>query len=232
MDNNDQWEEYWDSEKKCVYDINKITGEKRYHDEGDEDFVDSDDEVYTTSQANNTLQILPEGWEARKDEASGATFYFNLHTGEATWDAPQNRQSSSHVNPKNPWEERLDEASGVVYYFNAKTGVAQWERPSNMDLLGREEGVNGGASIIPSPSSNVNDTNVDTNDPDAAINWETKTDDASGAQYYFNGQTGESSWEAPPALLLVGSSGTPSIPDALDPPGRDGIFQYFGSNLT
>tara|TARA_B110000971_G_C19976272_1_gene485094 strand:- start:853 stop:1485 length:633 start_codon:yes stop_codon:yes gene_type:complete len=126
---NDLWEEYWDSEKKCVYDVHRITGEKRYHTE--DDFVDSDEDHQSTQQVS-----APDGWEARTDEASGATYYFNLHTGEASWEMPDSRQSTSHINESSPWEERLDEASGVMYYFNTLTGVASWERPAEMDFVG------------------------------------------------------------------------------------------------
>ena len=32
---------------------------------------------------------LPAGWEAHEDTASGALYFFNVNTGETTWEAPQ-----------------------------------------------------------------------------------------------------------------------------------------------
>ena len=215
----DEWEEYWDSTRKCVYDINKITGEKRYHSEGSDGYLDSDDDdvggaygaspalvgasmggVSSTAGGRSGDSSLPSGWEMRRDPASGASFYFNIHTGEATWERPLERVSVSHVDPKNPWEERFDEASGVNYFFNTVTGEAQWERPEGMvaGLAGKVEEVGN--------SLGFEQEQVGKTSGNEAENWEVRTDTASGVEYYFNRVTGESQWDVPSCLIEEAAS--------------------------
>ena len=35
------------------------------------------------------LSALPPGWEAHEDDESGAIYFYNVDTGETTWEAPQ-----------------------------------------------------------------------------------------------------------------------------------------------
>lgn len=75
-------------------------------------------------------QALPGGWIAGVDP-SGATYYFNEHTGQSQWDPPQQQEDYAQ-----PDEETLPEGwvmgfdpSGTAYYYNEETGASQWELP-------------------------------------------------------------------------------------------------------
>lgn len=83
-------------------------------------------------------------WEVRHDDASGAVYYYNTRTGDASWDAPGDvdanssdahvasdgaatlsiDSSSSHLQ----WTEAFDE-SGRVYYVNLATLETRWDLP-------------------------------------------------------------------------------------------------------
>lgn len=67
-------------------------------------------------------------WELRHDEASSAAFYYNLRTGEATWDDPTNLQEVHVAGRPQQWTEAQDE-SGRVYYVNLHTMETSWEVP-------------------------------------------------------------------------------------------------------
>jgi len=54
-----------------------------------------------------------------KDPASGATYYYNQHTGTCQWERPVElsyaTSSAPPVLPKEEWIETFDEASGMIF---------------------------------------------------------------------------------------------------------------------
>jgi len=141
------------------------------------------------SEATTCTQLIPQLtqiFQLKLDEASNVNYYFNLVTGEASWETPPSLlfAASDSVSPEpDPepvaeqpplplpvsWEERIDAESGATYYYNTETQEAAWERPENI---------------------------AKTNTP-----WEERLDEASGAQYYFNTETQVAQWDMPPDLL-------------------------------
>jgi polyglutamine-binding protein 1 len=68
-------------------------------------------------QAN--ASTLPLGWVDAKDPASGATYYYNQHTGTCQWERPVElsyaTSSAPPVLSKEEWIETFDEASGMIF---------------------------------------------------------------------------------------------------------------------
>ncbi|KFK36956.1 hypothetical protein AALP_AA4G194400 [Arabis alpina] len=87
----------------------------------------------TSSPFPSNTSTLPLGWVDVKDPASGATYYFNQHTGTTQWERPLELPPATSnvppVPPKEEWIETLDETSGQKYYYNTRTHVSQWEPP-------------------------------------------------------------------------------------------------------
>nr|AAM64998.1 unknown [Arabidopsis thaliana] len=85
-------------------------------------------------QAN--ASTLPLGWVDAKDPASGATYYYNQHTGTCQWERPVElsyaTSSAPPVLSKEEWIETFDEASGHKYFYNTRTHVSQWEPPASL----------------------------------------------------------------------------------------------------
>ncbi|CAH8371524.1 unnamed protein product [Eruca vesicaria subsp. sativa] len=80
---------------------------------------------------------LPLGWVDAKDPASGATYYYNQHTGATQWERPLElpptvSSAPPPLPPKEEWIETLDETSGHKYYYNTRTHVSQWEPPASL----------------------------------------------------------------------------------------------------
>ena len=105
------------------------------------------------------------------------------------------------------WEERHDPASGRAYYFCPETGVSSWEMPAELaKAAAADDDADDGRlkrmlSQAPRRASHVNESlNLTTQfEADA---WEERADPATGRSYYFNAQTGESTW-SPPANALI-----------------------------
>ncbi|KAK7249085.1 hypothetical protein SO694_00044299 [Aureococcus anophagefferens] len=100
------------------------------------------------------------------------------------------------------WEERHDPASGRAYYFCPETGVSSWEMPAELaKAAAADDDADDGRlkrmlSQAPRRASHVNESlNLTTQfEADA---WEERADPATGRSYYFNAQTGESTWSPP-----------------------------------
>ncbi|CAH2058575.1 unnamed protein product [Thlaspi arvense] len=90
----------------------------------------------TSSPFPTNANTLPLGWVDVKDPASGATYYYNQHTGTCQWERPLELSSTTlsapTLPPKEEWIETLDETSGHKYYYNTKTHVSQWEPPVSL----------------------------------------------------------------------------------------------------
>ncbi|CAN7062860.1 unnamed protein product [Brassica rapa subsp. trilocularis] len=88
----------------------------------------------TSVPFQTNANTLPLGWVDAKDPATGATYYYNQHTGATQWERPLELPSSAPLPmpPKEEWIETLDETSGHKYYYNTKTHVSQWEPPASL----------------------------------------------------------------------------------------------------
>ncbi|XP_069761053.1 rho GTPase-activating protein 27-like isoform X2 [Narcine bancroftii] len=96
-------------------------------------------ELEKQSLSSTDLTNHQEEWETHTDQASGQLFYYNLVTGETTWDYPfiaedkeqqtPSSRSSSISTPLSGWESLFDDISGQPYYYNPVTGETTWELP-------------------------------------------------------------------------------------------------------
>ena len=99
-----------------------VTGESRWPQNQDDSGFNASFEV----------DDLPAGWELRTDPNTQAEYYFNLTSGESSWEKPTTPGTPVAANVENPWDERVDESSGRVYYYNKTTGQAVWEKPEEV----------------------------------------------------------------------------------------------------
>ena len=99
------------------------------------------------------VQELPVGWATGTDEATGAPFYYNEHTGQSQWEPPQQmggeveqnlapgnvQLSAIHELPVG-WAAGTDETTGAIFYFNEQTGQSQWEPPQQQVGFANNDG--------------------------------------------------------------------------------------------
>ena len=101
------------------------------------------------------------------------------------------RQTTSQSSSELPmgWEFAKDSISGKNYYFNRTTGELTWEVPPSSST--RSNNVNNciGTTAM---SCNNNDTTMG-----RQCCWNVTKDPSTGKEYYYNIETGETSWEKP-----------------------------------
>ena len=127
-------------------------------------------------------------------------------TTDAAAAPPHGPQDDAPATRRVVWETRTDPASGRAYYYNPETRVSTWDEPSDVTAAAADGDDATRARVLtaaPRRASHVNDSlNVVTQFE--ANNWEERVDPASGRNYYFNAQTGESTWSPPQnAMILV-----------------------------
>ncbi|KAG5176574.1 hypothetical protein JKP88DRAFT_274386 [Tribonema minus] len=97
------------------------------------------------------MQIIPSGWSAFVDDASGAPYYWHEATNTTSWTLPATDIMGGNsvnddgalvpvefgagvnddsalvpVEPDSGWVQLLDDESGCSYYFNAATQESKW----------------------------------------------------------------------------------------------------------
>ena len=102
-----------------------------------------------------------------------------------------------------PWTLMLDEASGRYYYYNTQTWEVSWDPPQ---AIYSEEAVN---AEMQKYYENVDQEEAEQGEDEVA-DWVEAYDETTGAVYYYNNVTGDTSWEYPYAQQ-------PAEEDAVDP---------------
>ena len=145
---------------------------------------------------NGGSSNLPDGWIEATDSAN------------ANSDIDENIENKPNSTLPVGWDEVLDAATGeVLYYQNSVTNDVSFSRPACEEDVVDKGFVN--EERIPTTEEethqdqNVND--MDNNSPDSheradnALSecWEEVEDPSNGNIYYYNNDTGESSWDRP-----------------------------------
>ncbi len=157
-------------------------------------------------------QVPVDGWVEQMDPHSGEYYYYNVDTGEQTWDIPEALGGESIPT----WTKLYDPTHVAYYYYNNETQDMTWDEPEDYvpppkKLLLRGLAVDPkvkAAMLIQQvyrkrQARRVMMVKMGLNDktqvPDHG--WITEHDKHSGYDYYVNTDTGEMVWEKPEVLL-------------------------------
>jgi hypothetical protein len=93
------------------------------------------------------------------------------------------------VTPELPagWVSRVDESTGATYYYNNETKETSWVVPD-------------ATAVITTP---VAETLVAAASPELPAGWVSRVDETTGATYYYNNETKETSWVVPDVTVTV-----------------------------
>ncbi len=108
------------------------------------------------------------------------------------------------------WEMLIDPGSGDVYYYNEEQGETSWELP----IATREE-VNPPAQepMLVSGGFSEPDSTEPKSSASLGAAWVSVEDPSSGDVYFYNQQSGETSWD-PPSRTVPDSAGELSVATA------------------
>ncbi|XP_030630924.1 rho GTPase-activating protein 27 [Chanos chanos] len=105
------------------------------------------------------------------------------------------------------WEVHTDSESGQEYYYHPASGRTTWDHPLNdMD----PEGVAEESSLSPKPCQSLPQSPEACSPPRKFSGWERLLDESTGQHYFFNRDSGQSSWDPPEGLQ-------PPSPPSMDP---------------
>eukprot|EP00644_Phytophthora_capsici_P002350 jgi/Phyca11/534777/estExt2_fgenesh1_pg.C_PHYCAscaffold_270132 len=81
-------------------------------------------------------------WEKHIDESSGSTYYYNLRTGESSWEVPGGFKSPKSMDDSqskaSKWQKFVDDETKATYYYDEVSGTSRWEKPD--DYVSDQEG--------------------------------------------------------------------------------------------
>ena len=160
--------------------------------------------------AHAAEQVPVDGWVEQMDPHSGEYYYYNVDTGEQSWDIPE-----ALGGDKVPtWVKVYDPTSVAYYYFNNFTQDCVWEEPEDY-VEPTKKALAGHLAMSKELKAALCIQNAyrakqarrvlrkkqGLHDAKEAINgWVTEHDKASGYDYYVHIETGEVTWDKPPEV--------------------------------
>ena len=160
--------------------------------------------------AHAAEQVPVDGWVEQMDPHSGEYYYYNVDTGEQSWDIPE-----ALGGDKVPtWVKVYDPTSISYYYFNNFTQDCVWEEPEDY-VEPTKKALAGHLAMSKELKAALCIQNAyrakqarrvlrkkqGLHDAKEAINgWVTEHDKASGYDYYVHIETGEVTWDKPPEV--------------------------------
>eukprot|EP01039_Chlorochromonas_danica_P001680 gene1680-1834_t len=124
----------------------------------------------TNATANVTeLGVSHSDWQEVVDADSGSVYYYNVTTGETSWEIPASflpnalppsASGDEGGGSTSEWIEHHDPSTGQVYYENIVTHATQWDKPASfaasasaaesLEGVTRDQGGGGGGEADPS----------------------------------------------------------------------------------
>eukprot|EP00934_Nitzschia_sp_Nitz4_P008522 Nitzschia sp. Nitz4//scaffold34_size148208//91553//101858//NITZ4_002988-RA/size148208-snap-gene-0.209-mRNA-1//1//CDS//3329548819//8512//frame0 len=142
-----------------------------------------------SGEADPELVVLPEFWTQAVDPDTGKTYYFNTLTQETSWKPPEGSIVPSDSKEKtDPQELPASDADDTLEPYSSH----EQESP---DQIATQETP----SVQEESETAVGQTEEDSPANHLMSGWTKAVDPQTGGEYYYNPETGETSWESPVA---------------------------------
>ena len=156
-------------------------------------------------------QVPVDGWVEQMDPQSGEYYYYNVDTGDQSWDIPE--ALGGQEIPE--WTKLYDPASVAYYYYNNKTQENAWDEPEGYKpppkglpaQLQADPMVRAAMCIQRTyrkkQARKVMLVQLGLQDKHQVSDhgWLVEHDKSSGYDYYVNLDTGDMVWEKPDILI-------------------------------
>jgi len=153
-----------------------------------------------------------EEWIILKDPLSGYEYYYNTKTGGSTWDKCDTTFASESPEPDSKakdtfevqWLQLWDSKSSKYYYYNQETGESRWDAPEGYSKEKSKMSADIKATLLIQSVFRAKRARraireqrgmLQAKGAPESNGWMKVHDPSSGADYYYNTETGESKWE-------------------------------------
>jgi len=168
---------------------------------------------WTLRREQATMEDWHGEWAEFVDNETGNPFWWNSITGQCQWEVPQRvkedletegdyvseaqqiRQRSVVVDKFGDWTECEDPVTGDSFFYNDITGECEWELPTDIQFARDEEKRRKDETVIQGAQEEA--AVLLWNMKHNSERWRAEHDSESGATYYVNNTTGETSWDSP-----------------------------------
>ena len=159
---------------------------------GESAAVDSVEEV--KKESLNEEKILPAGWVASEDPASGEVFYYNNETGQSQWEPPVHHPTAFREQIVEHEAEKIPTETVQLEDTPITTEKPKRLSASHSDRQNANTDISSGSTVADDKDNNGTQLGSPESPP---TSWQAAVDPASGKSYYFNELTGETVWELP-----------------------------------
>eukprot|EP00501_MAST-03F_sp_TOSAG23-6_P001230 GSMAST32.ASY1.ANO1.1276.1 assembled CDS len=201
MDESD-WKKYFDEETGKVFYFNQVTKQSTFN--RPHGFVTprklQNDDTSSSDDGGGSIE-----WEKYLDDTE-TVYYWNNVTEESTYTRPKhfrtprdiNTNTDEKMNEQNikDWEKYNDGDDNIPYYYNIISGESKYERPvgydttrANEEKKKRENNNTNDSLNNPNPTTSVDPNNFE------------KYKDEDGVDYFYNINTGDSTYERPSGFV-------------------------------
>jgi hypothetical protein len=173
--------------------------------------------------AKQQLEVDNGEWSKIEDEETGGEYYHNYVTNTTSWERPKNFSTPRNLSHGRDvagcdWIRHYDTKARREYYYNKITQESKFERPAVYatprpprwvvrydEETGDPYYADENAADQSSPSSKTNATEEE----GAQLlqiedgHWAKYYDEGAGKEYYYNWDTGESTYDRPDTLLVA-----------------------------
>jgi hypothetical protein len=229
------WEEFTDSTTHKMYYYNSLSGETAWE--------------RPMEEASNPIdepEIVVE--RIRNEESSPEDQPMNPAAAEINTGASRVSEQEAPSMPEG-WEETIDPTTQQVYFYNSITGKTAWERPAVTTSSATEYALDSATNDaapelvveesleteeIPSEDQDEEPAEVSFEEEGEGLadplpnNWTESVDTSSGEAYYYNSQSGETSWERPKDTAIEKTEDTKLKDDQATEPEPEKTSQLEG----
>lgn len=181
-----------DPDSGDIYYANEITGVTTW-DRPEEQSVNGYEQSVSSehSKPDSSSQQRSYNSQLSRDQDDGHNANYNIQSTNSDFDVTGQNSIDDDDGLPEGWYSAIDPNSNERYYCNEETGETQWQRPEH-------EEMSQGSSQLDEDNQNLQEDEDNSEvSEELPEGWEAILDPSSGDYYYYNADSGTTSWDKP-----------------------------------